>query len=307
MKNDPIERALAQLDEVRAGSPESHKQLAKALEAKSNLVAAKAARIVGSAQITELTEALATAFTRLLRAGTAADKGCAAKLAIARALNELELNDADLFLSGMHHRQPEPVWGGSVDTAAELRSVCALGLAGSTCHFRMREFVDLLADPEWLARAGAVRAIAAIGSETSALLLRLKVWNGDPEVEVMSECFAGLLTINGAEALPLVMKFAGAKPERRSDGLREAAILAMGASRRADAVGQLIALADRTTDQEGIGCVSVALATSRNETAIEFLLKMVKEGSSTARHAAVSAIESQSDPRLLDLLDRAKS
>src|SRR5580658_5312848 len=132
MKNDPVQSALAALDEVPLRTTEGLKQMAKALASKSNLVAAKAARISGDAQWAELTGELVTAFDRFLKRGSELDKGCVALTAIARALYSLDYREAELFLSGMKHVQMEPVWGGSQDTAVELRSVCAMGLASTT-------------------------------------------------------------------------------------------------------------------------------------------------------------------------------
>src|SRR4051794_23936856 len=130
MKNDPVETALAALDDIPVRTPEGRKQIAKALAGKSNLVAAKAARIVGDAQWADLKEELATAFARFVRQGGSLDKGCKATVAIARALFAMDYDNAELYLTGMRHVQMEPVWGGSVDTAAELRGICAMGLVG---------------------------------------------------------------------------------------------------------------------------------------------------------------------------------
>jgi hypothetical protein len=49
MKNDPIEKALAALDDIPLHTPEGRRQIEKALDSKSSLVAAKAARIAGDA------------------------------------------------------------------------------------------------------------------------------------------------------------------------------------------------------------------------------------------------------------------
>jgi HEAT repeat protein len=305
MKNDPIELALAKLDEIPLAAPEGLKEIAKALNAKSNLVVAKAARLIGAAQLTDLTPALAATFTRLLKAGTPADKGCAAKIAIARTLNSLECNDADLFLSGMKHRQPEPVWGGTEDTAADLRAICAVGLAGSTSYSKLRALVDLLVDSEWLARAGAVRAIAAIGSESASLLLRLKTFTGDRETEVMADCFAGLLAVDGVEAVPVIASFAQYQPNHKNDEIREAAVLALGASRRAEAVEQLIEIFARTVDPESRRCILLSLATARTEPAIEFLIGLIREANPHLSEMATAALSIQSDPKTRGLIDKA--
>ncbi len=274
MKNDPVQLALERLDDERA-------DLAKALASKYALVVAKAARLIGDGDRgdrsrRDLTDHLSTAFTRLLRAEAAADKGCVAKLAIVRALTKLDHDDAELYLAGMKHIQREPVWGGSEDTAAELRGICALGLAGSTCHAKLRELVPLMVDPEWPARCGAVRAIAVIGSEAAGLLLRLKALTGDPEHDVMVDTLAGVLAIEGPDAVPLALTLAGE---------HDAAILALGTSRLAPAIDALKSLFARTANPETKATILLALASARTEPAIEFLVELVR----TAPHATVAA------------------
>lgn len=302
MKNDPIQSALAGLDGIPLRTPEGWKQIAKALASKSNLVAAKAARIAGDAQWTELTEELVTAFDRFLKRGPELDKGCVALTAIMRALYSLDYDGVEFYLAGMRHVQLEPVWGGSSDTAVELRAVCAMGLASTTYPNKLRELVNLLVDREWQARSGAVRAIAAVGSDAAALLLRFKALSGDKEPEVVSECFSGLLAIEGAEALPLVKSFA----EGRNQEVREAAILALGASRRADAVDWLTERFESVAHLETRQCILLSLATSRTDAAIEFLLGVIRNGSAQTSAMAVSAMEiNRIDRRIQDEVEKA--
>jgi len=227
MKNDPILAALAQLDDLQIHTAEGRKQFSKALASKSNLVVKKAAGIVGDAQEKEFAPQLADAFKRFLDK-PAQDKGCVALTAMARALVALDYDDAAVFRSGMRHVQMEGTWGGSDDVASELRAVCAMGLANTRDPNKMRDLVELLADEQWPARAGAARAIAAVGSDAAALLLRLKILIGDRESDVISDCLVGLLDVDGAEALPLVESIANS----RDEALRDAAILALGESRR---------------------------------------------------------------------------
>src|SRR6185312_9904646 len=112
----------------------------------------------------------------------------------------------------------------------ELREVCAMGLANSTWPHKLRDMIPLLGDGEWIVRAGVIRAMGVVGSEAASLLLRFKMIAGDQEPEVMSECFAAILDLEGAEGVRLVAQAASSgNPE-----LREAAILALGASRRPD-------------------------------------------------------------------------
>ena len=302
MKNDPVQSALAGLDEIPLHTPEGWKLIAKALSSKSNLVAAKAARIAGDAQWTELTDELAVAFDRFLKRGMELDKGCAALIAIARALYGLDYDGVELYLAGMRHIQMEPGWGGSTDSAVELRAVCAMGLASTTYPFKLRELVNLLVDREWQARAGAVRAIAAIGSDAATLLLRFKALLGDKEPEVLSDCFTGLLAIEGAEALSLIKSFA----DGRNQEVREAAILALGASRRSDAVEWLKERFEAIAHLETRQCILLSLATSRTEAAIEFLLGVIRDGNPQTSALAVSAMEiNQADRRIKDEVEKA--
>lgn len=302
MKNDPVQSALAGLDDIALRTPEGRKQMAKALASKSNLVAAKAARIVGDAQWTELTEELVAAFDRFLKRGTELDKGCVALNAIARALYGLDYDGVDLYLAGMRHVQMEPTWGGSSDTAVELRGVCAMGLASTTYPNKLRELVNLLVDSEWQARAGAVRAIATVGSDAATLLLRFKALSGDKEPEVLSECFSGLLEVGGGEAMPLVKSFAGG----RNQEVREAAILALGASRRADAVDWLKERFEAVAHLETRKCILLSLATSRTEPAIEFVLGVIRNGSAQTSAMAVSAMEvNRADRRMQEEVEKA--
>jgi HEAT repeat protein len=296
MKNDPVQSALAGLDDVPLRTPEGQKQIAKALASKSNLVAAKAARIAGDAQWTELTDELLAAFHRFLKRAGDGDKGCVALKAIARALFNFDYDGAELYLDGMRHVQMEPGWGGSSDTAAELRAICAMGLANTRYPGKLRALVDLLVDREWQARAGAVRALAAVGSEAALLLLRFKALSGDREPEVLADCFSGLLSAEGAEAVPFVASFAASKDAEIS----EAAILALGASRRADAIEWLQQRFQQIALVEMRKCILLSLATSRTAAAIDFLLDLIGTGSPQVSQSALSAIEINRGDELIE-------
>jgi hypothetical protein len=279
MKNDPIETALAQLDEA---TPEA---LRKALGSKYSLVIGKAARLIGDKLLTDFAEPLASAFSRLL-AKPESDKGCLALTAIARTLVRLDHDDAELFRRGMKHVQMEATYGGSIDVASEFRATCAMGLANSRDHKKLQPLVELLADREWPARAGAVKAIATVGSDAAALLLRYKALLGDPEPYVLSECLAGLIAVDGAEALPFVGRIA----ESRDRDTSEAAVLALGASRRPDAVEWLKTRFEQVADADTKKCIVLALASARTEGAMDYLIEIVRCSSTQLAAAAVAAM-----------------
>lgn len=295
MKNDPIEAALAQFDDIPLRTAEGKAAFSKALAAKSNLIVAKAARLIGHAQWLELNPEMAAAFHRMLAKGAASDKACAAAIAIARALVQSDFDAPDLYLRGIRHVQMEASYGPAIDTAAELREVCAMGLANSTYPHKLRELLPLLVDKEWRVRAGAIRAIGVIGTESASLLLRFKMLSGDKDPEVMSDCFTAILALEGAEGLPLVAGFA----ESDNSEVREAAILAIGASRRADAVEWLIAKFAATAGKPGRKCILLSLSTSRVEAAIVFLLDLIRNATPAASALAIDALSIHARDRQL--------
>ena len=302
MKDDPIVSALARLDDIPLDTPEGKAEFTKALAAKSNLVVAKAARLAGSAHWADLAPAMESAFDRMIAKGAAVDKACAAMIAIARALIVLEHDAPELYLRGMRYIQMEGSYGPPIDTAAELREVCAMGLANSTWPHKLRDMIPLLADGEWKVRAGAIRAIGVVGSEAASLLLRFKMITGDTEPEVMSECFAAILDLEGAEGVRVVAQAASSgNPE-----FREAAILALGASRRPDAVEWLKENFQSTIDREGRRAILLALSTSRVEEAIDFLLELMHSGTGSVPAQAEEALKIHArDEQLRARMDEA--
>jgi hypothetical protein len=84
---------------------------------------AKAAALAAAHDLLDLREDLARALARLLELSFKADPGSAAKSALAEALDRLAHPDHELFLRASRHVQWEPVWGGRVDAAADLRAV----------------------------------------------------------------------------------------------------------------------------------------------------------------------------------------
>ena len=111
------------------------------------------------------------------------------------------------FAPGSVLRQPEPVWGGSVDTAVDVRVSCAMGLVNTRYPRALIDLVGLLADPEPRARAGAARAIACAEPLAAEAVLRIKALTGDAEAEVVGECLVGLLQVEPEESPGFVAGF----------------------------------------------------------------------------------------------------
>ena len=304
-KISSLEEQLDRLAELRGQppSPEGRAEAAKCLNSKMNLVAAKAARIAGEWQAAELTPELVAAFDRFMVKPEITDKGCAAKIEILKALCKLEYSSPSVFRRGLQHIQMEPTWGGSVDTAAEVRALGAMGLAQTDYPEALEEILPLLLDPERDARIGALRAIAASGLPGGVLLLRLKALSGD-EPEVLGECFAGLLRAAPTPSPEFVAKFL----DHREEAVVEAAALALGDSRLENAFAVLRDALERTRALPlRRRTLMLAIALLRRESAIDYLLDLVQNGEGqTSADAVASLAMYGQDPNLQERLDRAR-
>jgi len=299
-----LEEKLDRLAALRGQtpSPEARAELSHYLNGKSNLLTAKAARIAGEWNAAELIPELAAAFERFLVNPETTDKRCAAKIEILKALCKLEYPSPSVFRLGLRHVQMEPGYGGPADSAAEVRALSAIGLAQTGCPDVLEDILPLLLDPERDARIGAARAIAASGLPGSMLLLRLKALSGD-DPEVLGECFAGLL-----RAAPQSAGFVAEFLDRREEAIAEAAALALGDSRLESAFEALRAAVERPHSRPLRRTLLLALALLRRETAIDYLLDLVREGESAASDDAVAALAVyEQDPKLRERIEQART
>jgi len=287
-KAPPTEEALKVILAIRE-APEKYdlkRDLAPLLHHKSNHVMAAAAATAERLEAAGLAQDLVDAFVDLMQNPSKRDPGCKALLAIAKALVAMDQDAARIYFLGIRHVQMEGSFGPPVDAAAELRGVCAQGLARMLHPDALEECVTLLADREAAARAGAVRGIADSGSREGVLLLRLKALTGDKSAEVMAECFAALLRLAPAPSLDFVAKFLYESP----DDIAEAAAFALGESHLPAAFGRLRIAWEATTEPERKRTLLLAVAMSRLDEAVEFLLARVNEDSERGAADAVAAL-----------------
>jgi hypothetical protein len=262
------------------------RDLAPFLKHKSNHVAAAAAGTVERLEAIALAQDLTDAFVELMQDPSKRDPGGKALLAIARALATLDQPAARVYFLGLKHVQMEGSFGPPVDAAAELRGLCAQGLARMLHPDALAECVNMLVDREPAARAGAVRAIADSGSQEGALLLRLKALLGDAKDEVTAECFAALLRLAPAPSLEFVAGFL----RQGSDEIAELAAFALGESRMAAAFPLLRAVWDEIATAERRRALLLAMAMLRLDEAVEFLLARVDQDSERSAADAVAAL-----------------
>jgi len=287
-KTHGVEDLLAQLTALRprASSDEGRRALAAALGHKVNLIVARAAKIAGEAGLKDLVPEMVAAFERFMIKPASTDKGCAAKQAIATALYEMGGDCVTTFLAGIHHVQMEPVFGGAVDTAAELRGVCAMGLVRMGYRDVMNELAALLADAQPLARIAAARAAAYSGSDLVVPLLRLRVLCHDPDPDVAGECFLAMLKLAPGKSLEFVSRFLAGTDA----GLRDAAALAIGASRHSQALDVLRQHWRSALPPEFRRTLLLAMATIRTPEALALLLGIIATENWACAIEAVEAL-----------------
>jgi hypothetical protein len=286
-KASSIEDQLADIAKLRDSldSPESRSQLRKHVGSKTSLVVAKAAELVAKIEDHDFASELVTAFQRFTREPSKTDKGCAAKIAIVKALLASDCDDDEVFRVGVRHVQFEPVWGGRADTAAPLRALCALGLVQIGSPDAMIELAMLLADPEADGRIGAAHALGNCGP-TAAPLLRFKALAGDSELSVLSECLNSLMKIAPSGSLEFVARFV----DPAYPGLYEPAAIALAESRLPEVVEVLREKWTATFDREFKQTLLLPIALTRSDAACDFLISLLETGEVTISTAVIRAL-----------------
>ena len=263
-------------------TPTERKNLLRTLRGKNGVAVASAVATLPM-QDEELVGAAIDAFDRLCVDAPKRDPQCHGKVAIARTLREAEVPAPSVFVAGVTHVQMEPVWGGRVDTAAELRGICGLALVESH-HPRAMTYVgEMLADAEPAARVAAARALRVSGDAAVAEpLLRLRLRSGEDHPDVLHEAFGALLELAPAPALEFIAPLL-----RHADpAYADAAALALGASRRAEAFEILRDAAEDAVASERRRPLLLALALLRHDNAWTYLLELVMDAAApTAKHA----------------------
>jgi hypothetical protein len=303
-KSRKLAALTAKLNAIRA-DPTSEggvATLAEAIGSQHSIAIAQAAHLVSTHEIHALIPPLADRFYWLLEKAGDRDPGCQAKAAIADCLYRLEHRDADLWLRGIRHVQPEPTWGGQVDTAPKLRGICALGLVRMNYPDGMVELADLLADPEPEARIGAARAIAYSENPVGVALLRLRIQVGDTPT-VLGECVAALLQLSVERGMPLAAQLleVGRKEsdDRAAIETAEVIALVLGESRLPEAFPVLRDWWQRTTHRDLRPTGLLAIAMLRRDEAIQWLLQLLAEAPKPDAAGALEALGLyQNDPTL---------
>lgn len=281
-KDDALREQLAMLRHADPTHDDGRAAILRALTGSQALVVAAASRLE-ALEAVGLDDGLVAALHRILEGSPRKDPGCRGKSAIVRGLIAGRHLHADPYLLGIRHEQ----WEGRVDTAVDLRSASAIGLAQIRWPSTPVLLAELLCDAAPAGRIGAVRALAVWGDPVCAsAMLRLRVLAGERDSDVLAEAFEVLMDLDPDVNLPWVVAqlFAG------HEATEECAALALGGSRHDEALAPLQRwVGERPGVQERrIGLVAIGLL--RSEASIEVLLHWLAEGDDDAAAAALEGL-----------------
>lgn len=297
-KRSAEEKLEALQDIVEHGTQASvQAALQSALKEKNNFFVAKATGWAGEHLCYDLIPDLVDAYQRFLQTPLKSDKTCAAKRAIVRALYELNYDDVEFFRVGLRYRQLEPVWGGHVDAAVDIRCSSAMGLAATNYYRVMIDLVELLHDEEYTARIGAVRAMEMVDPYQAELALRHKIFQGDQEPEVIAQCFSSLMQVAAEESLD----FVAACLHDLNMSVRESAALALGESRLDDALDILIHESKSIILHNAFQrSLFRAIALQRKDKAFDYLLNIIDKEDNPAAGDAIEVLAIYSHNKALE-------
>jgi len=245
--------------------PAAVADLARALDAPSNFVVAKAAQIIEARQEFDLRPKLASAFIRMFANHGKLDPTCAAMTAIVKALHTLDSDDPTPLFLGIRHVQMEGSFGPPVDAAVGLRAACAIALARHSHPRVIGELTICLADKEPGPRLGAATALGCCGSPAAYPLLHFKTLIGDGEPDVITECYASMLALDSRQAITLLRD--------AIDGgeYAESAALALGPSRHPEAFEILKERYETLAGGPFKQTILLAISLCRTEEAAEYI------------------------------------
>jgi hypothetical protein len=271
--------------------------LVKALEHSSARVVLAAAQIIEGLEETGGWPQLERAFARLLdeREPHKSDPMCRAKVALLRAMLRLEAEgERAAYERGRTYVQREPVWGGQIDTAGELRGLCVLGLVRARHPDAALFAAEALVDAERATRVGVLQALAEAPPDSALPLLRYKLATGDKEPEVVGACFSAFLELAPGTALALAPTLLS-----QSEGPdAEVIALALGESKKREAFPVLRDVAE-TASADVRGVAFVAMTLLRDEAATAHLLHVVEQGPASHAEQALQALAHfRHDPKL---------
>jgi len=279
-----FEEELAALSGVAANprSEDARALLRAGLASKRSLVVARAARLIKEHLVDGFEDELKAAFARHLLDPVKNDPTCAAKLATIEALDYCESSDAAPFLRAVVHEQ----WEGGNDTAAPLRARAILALARIGHDELDFAAAQLLTDKTASVRQAALDALAHRGDRANAALALFKLRAGDEDPMVSLAAMTALVALAPARGIDELQRLVDGEAEEP----REMAAVALGQSRRDEAVTVLVDALERCTRAEERAPLFRGLGLHRSDRALDALLQVIANSREADARAAIDAL-----------------
>lgn len=277
---DPVAVALTALDDADGDG------LAAALGSRYAVVAAKAARLIGERELSELAPQLVAAFEDAIPNGPKSDPKCVLKRAAIEALAALAVDEAPTFRRAAELVQLEAVWGAQEDFAGGLRGAAGIALARIGAVDAHLVLTSLLMDPQRECRSLAVEGLVIAGGERSELVIRARLLAGledDPEDDGLQ--FRALLELDVERSWPFVARWL-AHGQR---ALADEAALALGEHRITAALPQLIAACEAELRVDDRRALVLAIALLRCDGATTWLAASLRDGSTGEARLVIDA------------------
>jgi HEAT repeat protein len=287
-KKDQLEAEFGRFAAMRSGplTPDDLAHLRTTLARGISFLVSRAARVVKERTLEGFERELSAAFTRFLDNPVKTDPGCEAKLACLEALDTLDHNDPDLFLTASRLVQMEPSWGPPVDTGTGLRARAVRALAHMGHADILLVAGDLLGDPAAPVRQAAAESLAHAGDRGGAGLLLLASRRGDDDPVVHTAYLSSLFTLAPDWALPRLRTLLLGPDEEK----RELAAIALGNSGRDDAASVLIEAMEATPLAAERALAIRALGLHRSDRALDVLVELIATGGPRDAEEAVRAL-----------------
>lgn len=289
--NRKIEEELSHLQQLRLVDEVDATGQARLLAALSSnpMAVVKAVQVIAEQDLREFAVELVRTFFRLLDADYKADPGCDGKIAILSTLAAWGSCTEPMLLRAVTYVQWEPVWSeeGRVDTAGRLRGMCAHELLRYNHPEAAYLIVKLLEDPTSEARETAVEAAAMLPGREGELLLRHKILTGDSELRVLLAAFSELARLAPQDSFVFFQEFLTGNAHV---DVREAAALALGATRQPEALGVLAGCLERCLEPQERALLLQAIAQIRDDASFAYLEDLVARGPAASARAAIEAL-----------------
>jgi hypothetical protein len=171
----------------------------------------------------------------------------------------------------------------------------------------LTHLIELLDDQDKSVRVEAIRAIEHVNSTSAALLLRLRAILSpqlspkmqDDEPEILGACYGGILRIEGASAIPWVARFLADGDDRAAE-----AALAIAGTHTPQAFETLKQRFNNASNPWFCSVLLSAIALTRQDAALEFLLDVVRTESPQAEPAIEAILRAMPSEEVTKRLEK---